>query len=539
MSPLARWFNLCPQPRGIATLIGAMARPDPALALRVPSAARRTTRADRVEERPRLRLVVDAGRLAIELDAPCELGPLLIEELAVALPEVRFPVELSGGAKAFRNKRGRLERVTIRLSAAAAHRFAKPRLKGIVPGVLLHHMIAPTEDGWLVGAASDSAALAFEIVVAPLDGDLRLMIADARGVGLSAPPQALATRALYALLRPFGVSAGGAVVLEEPTGELARQLLPLAGMRAPAVSDMRFTTLSSDVDSTVLSAARAETPYAVGARAQRAVELAMLASTAEEALLAGATDRARAAYLEALTRAPRHPELARRLAALDASVGARVEAALATLSDAVPPLEAGPLGAELLSAAGDVRGSAVAWRRAATSEPYGPLAAHCWLEASKTIGDPVDAAEALDQAIARAPSLSGPRFQRLSLAMSLGQLERARAEIEHLEGQAPSAAARHRVLTRAAQMWLSHRALEEAAESYERALRYTPDSVDAVAGLARALKMMGHEERALELFGRGVMLAERAGVRAHRVRIDLAKALAEIADDRPAAGWRA
>ena len=123
-----------------------MARSDPAVPLRVPSEARRRPVEHDDDGRPRLRLVVARGQLAIELDAPFELAPLTIEELSIALPEVRFPVELSGGAAAFRHKRGQLERVHLQLPGRAAHQWARSRLDGILPGTLVHHILTPLKN---------------------------------------------------------------------------------------------------------------------------------------------------------------------------------------------------------------------------------------------------------------------------------------------------------------------------------------------------------------------------------------------------------
>ncbi|HHH27263.1 MAG TPA: hypothetical protein ENK57_02785, partial [Polyangiaceae bacterium] len=210
-----------------------MARRDApgAVSLRVPSHARRriqdeTGRPSSDDDRPRMRLVVTRGHLGVELDAASPLGPLLVEELALALPRVTFPVELSGGVHAFRNKRGRLERLALSLDARALHRLARPRLEGILPGPLRHHMVAPLEDGWLVGLAGDGAALAFEARLAPLDGDLRFVPVDARGLGLDAPPVALAIRAIFALLKPHGRLVGGAVVVEGLCEAVVRELMP-------------------------------------------------------------------------------------------------------------------------------------------------------------------------------------------------------------------------------------------------------------------------------------------------------------------------
>ncbi|HVY46506.1 MAG TPA: hypothetical protein VHB21_11535, partial [Minicystis sp.] len=58
------------------------------------------------DDRPALRLALSRGLLAIELDAPYRLGPIEVTELAVSLPDVRFPVDLSGGVAKFRHRRG-------------------------------------------------------------------------------------------------------------------------------------------------------------------------------------------------------------------------------------------------------------------------------------------------------------------------------------------------------------------------------------------------------------------------------------------------
>jgi tetratricopeptide (TPR) repeat protein len=514
-----------------------MPRPDPAVALRVPSEARargRTGDGGEGDDRPRLRLVMARGRLGIELDAPFALGPVLIEELALVLPEVRFPVDLTGGIAAFRHRRGRLESMRLRLLPRELLRFAEARLGSLLPGGLVHQLVAPIEDGFVVGAASEHAALAFEVLVAPLDGDLRLVPVAARGLGLGVPPHALAVQALHALSKPLGRVHAGAVVIERAAVEVSRRLLPLAGMRAADGSGLTFTDLVATLEGTVLAAAFEGVPLAPTARAQSAVELALLVAEADEALGRGEVERARRAYLDALMQAPRHVEIARRLAELDLAVGGRAEAALVTLADAAPPIEAGVLGGRLLELAGERDAAVAAFRRAAEREPYGPLAAAAWLEAA-VLSDDTVAAELYDQAIARAPGLGRPRWQRFERHLRSGRLRDARADLEHLEVAARGPEERHALLRRAAEAMLEVRMVREAVEIYERALRYLPDSVDAVAGLARSLWLLGHGRRALELLARAATLADRARRPAPRVVLDLARALAEVADDRPAA----
>jgi hypothetical protein len=521
-----------------------MTRADPAAALRVSAQARSgrgstATGGGQDEDRPRLRLLVQKGLLGVELDAPYALGPLIVEELALTFAWVRFPVELSGGLGAFRNKRGELERLRVLLPGAAIQRWVAPRLARVLAGTLaagelVHHLLAPLEHGWLVGLCSETAALAFEVVVAPLDGDIRLIPLAARGFGLGEPPIAAAARALAALVRPLGKSAGSAAIVERAPVELSRALLPLAGMRAADGRKLSWSALGYDLDGVRLEAAREGAPIELTERALRAVELAALAAEAEQALLRGDRDAARHAYLVALASAPRHLELSLRLAALDAAVGERDEAALSTLADVVPPIDAGMLGAELLERVGDRAGAATAWRRAAEAEPYSPLAAMAWLEVAR-LSDGDEAGRALDEAVARAPMLAAPRWRRFEARAGRGALAQARAELEHLEAQAAGAAARHEVLRRAAEWLLERRIAGEAAQIFERALRYAPGGAQAVAGLARSLMALGHGRRALELLSRAVTLAERARQPAEQLGIELAQALVAVADDRPAA----
>jgi tetratricopeptide (TPR) repeat protein len=515
-----------------------MARTDAraAAALRVPSHARRQSAETKGDDgRPRLRLVVTRGRLGIELDAPWSLGPLVVEELSLSLPHVRFPVELSGGVGAFRNKRGELERLVVRLDAKAVHRFARARLATVVPGITLnHHLLAPLDDGWLVGIGGPSAALAFEVRIAPNDGDVRLLPVAARGFGMPSPACTLATRVLFALAKPFGKLAGGAVVLEGAPEAIARTLLPAAGMRAPAARGMRWTTVAADVDGVTLSAERDGVIWAAPERVQRDIELLTLVAEGDAAMLTGRSDHARRAYIEAAMEAPRHPEVARRLADLDRTSGDRVEAALVALTDAMPATEAGLLGGALLAASGDRDGARVALRRAAQEEAYGPLAGLAWLELAAA-SDDEDQHELLDEAVARAPSSAQARWRRIDHALSQGDVDRARGDVQHLEVQADGPGERHEVLRRAAARLLAHHAQDEAAAMFERSLRYQPGSIEAVAGLARCFQTMGHERRALELFARATTLADRAKKTAPRVTIDLAKALVGIAGDRPAA----
>jgi tetratricopeptide (TPR) repeat protein len=519
-----------------------MPRSDPALRLGVPEGLHGPHGRGRVHagsdddaaSRPELRLVVTRGRLGVELAAPFDLEPVQVLDLALSFPHLQFPVELSGGVPAFRHKRGRLDRLTLAVPSATLHSWGQRRLEGVLGEPLEHWIAAPIDDGWLVGLVAGSRSLAFEVVVAPLDGDIRLLPTAARGLGLGQPPHAAAVRVLLALTKPLGEQAGGAVILPRAGRAVARALLPLAGMRAPDALSLSWSNLERDLSRAVIEARADEGRQPATLRQTRALELALLVAPAEQALVAGRLDEARRGYLDALSRAPRHTELSRRLAELDMIVGGRAEAALSTLTEAMPAVEAGVLGAALLAHVGEIDAARVAWRRAAAEEPYGALAARAWLELAK-LGEAAEQREALDEAVARAPADPVARWQRFLLALGRGALAGALADAEHLEAAGESAHARHDVARRVAAE-LEHVGWhDEATRWYERALRYLPASIEAVAGMGRTLFARGDRRRALDLAARAVALSQRDQRPAHRIVVELARLLAEVADDRPAA----
>ena len=525
-----------------------MGRSDPAALSRVPARVRRRRRGARDEaeapadERPRLRLVVTSGTLGVELDRPFSLGPLLVTELALTLPGIQFPVELSGGVEAFRHRRGVLGRLRLQIGGAGIESFVAPRLRGLLADSTPSLMVAPVEDGFLVGITSSDRALCFEVVVASVDGDLELIVLEARAVGVAAPAQGLALQALHSMLRPVGRLVGAAVRLDDVGAVIAQHVLPLAGMRTPDARAIVWAPPELSLSALSLTGAADVVPPAPSERALSAVQLAGLVQDAELALSRGQLEAARRGYLLGLERAPRHPEISRRLAELDRAVGGRAEAALGVLADTLAPSDAGALGAQLLIQVADQRGAAVALRRAAEQEPYGPLAGLLLaqlarIERTHDVGAEAgaDALDTLDRAIARAPSLDVLRWERFTQRLRSGSLAQVREDIEQLEAQARGASERFDVLRRAAMALFEVRMFEEAGDTFERSLRYVPDSVQAVAGLARCLDALGHRRRALQLLERAASLAERKRLPAHRVSIELARALAEIADDRPAA----
>ncbi|WP_438015078.1 tetratricopeptide repeat protein [Sorangium sp. So ce315] len=491
------------------------------------------------DDRPVLRLAVSKGALAIELGEPFALGPLRVTELVVRLAGIRFPVDLSGGVARFRHRRGQLARIAVEARGADLAGWAAPRLRGFFGEGTPQLLVAPAEDGALVALRSGEAALAFDVAVAPAERALRLLPERARGVGLEAPPHALALRALSLIAGAHGRLVEGAVVLDAAVERIVRLLLPAAGARAPAVAGVQWTAANAGAGRFRAEGALGEMPPALGDRALRALEVAELAGAADELTLAGGLDEARRAYLAALERAPRHPEISARLAWLDLVIGDRAEGALSTVVEAMPAVDAGLLGGALLEAVGDRDGAFSALARAAHAEPFGPLAALAWLRAAR-LADTFDVRlDALNLGVARAPGLESLRWARLEARLDVADVRGALADAEHLEASARGPEARHAVYRRAAEMVLARGHAADARALFERALRYAPESPDAVAGLARSLRAAGEGRRALDLLARARALAARSGAPASALDLELARGLAEVAGDLPAAVARA
>ncbi|WP_437574715.1 tetratricopeptide repeat protein [Sorangium sp. So ce887] len=487
------------------------------------------------DDRPVLRLAVSKGALAIELGEPFALGPLRVTELVVRLAGIRFPVDLSGGVARFRHRRGQLARLAVEAQGTELAGWAAPRLRGFLGDGTPQLIIAPIEEGALVALRSGETALAFDVAVAPGERALRLLPERARGVGLGAPPHALALQALSMMAGAHGRIVEGAIVLDAAVERIVRLLLPAAGARAPDVAGVQWTAVVAEAGRFRAEGALDAAPPALGDRALRALETAELAGVADELALAGGLDDARRAYLAALERAPRHPEISSRLAWIDLVIGERAEGALSTVVDAMPAVDAGLLGGALLEAVGDRDGAFSALARAAHAEPYGPLAALAWLRAAR-LADALDVRlDALNLGVARAPGIEALRWARLAARLDVADVRGALADAEHLEASARGAEARHAVSRGAAEAFLARGHAADARVLFERALRYAPESPDVVAGLGRSLRAAGEGRRALDLLARARALAARSGAPASALDLELGRGLAEIAGDLPAA----
>lgn len=482
-----------------------------------------------------LRLAVAGGALGLETYEPLPLEPFLVEDLAWTLPDLRFPVDLAGGVDVFRHRRGKLSRVVLSASFSRLEGYARPRLREALGQVVAPPRLWPLEQALGVGISGELGALAFDLVWAPSAAEARWIVVNARGAGGVGVPLAQALRVAETLFAGSAERQGRALIAADLGRRIARQLAPSLGARAPGAGSVSVESLEIDADGLRLRLSDAAPTPELAPVAVRSLELAQLTREADDALVRGDVEQARQRYLQALERAPRHPELAALIAHIDLAHAERAEAALGMLVDCMPAAEFGWLGAQLLARVGDAQGARHAVLLAATRELYPPVAAGLWQALAALAPNAGERLDALDRAVASAPALASARWARYEARVELGDERGALADAESLEAAASGVRARHEVLVRAGDRLVARGLVRAAGQLFERALRYLPDDPGATFGLARALLAAGRAERAMALLERSIELSEASGGPLPDALIELARLLVERCGDHPQA----
>jgi tetratricopeptide (TPR) repeat protein len=482
------------------------------------------------ELRVPLRLTVTRGALGLELYEPIEFGPLSVRRLAVTWPGLRFPVDLSGGVKVFRHRRGRLLHLQLEVGLDALARTIHRRVREMLGGLVRPVSVWKVNDGIGVGLVGTQGAVAFDLLWAPVEGDARLVVSRPRGAELDGSALTVALQVVDTVMGRFARREGRIVTVEGAAATITRLVMPAVGARAPSATELRAGELESDGDAVRVEFDSALPPPALTPNAVRALELAMLTKQSDDALARGDLEAARSGYVSALEQAPRHPELSRLVAEIDALSGGRAEGALAMLTEALPAAQAGVIGATLLARVGDVVAAREALRAATRDEDYAPLSSLLWASLAAREDDAHAKALALDEAVARAPGLAPVRWARFEARLAQGDVKGALSDAEHLEGGASGSALRHEVCRKAGQRLLELGYVRDAGRVFERALRYVPDDATATAGLGHALLETGKGERAIVLLERAIALAEQRGEKANDALMTVAKLLSRMED---------
>jgi tetratricopeptide (TPR) repeat protein len=472
---------------------------------------------------------VTRGVLGFELYEGFDLGPLRVERVGVALPNLKFPVDLSGGVRLFRHRRGKLEHLRLAIETGRLAAWLESRLREVLGGLVRPVSVWRVPHGLGVGLAGERGAVAFDVLWAPVEGDARIVVARVRGAELAGIALGTALQVVDTAVGAFMKRDGRAFVLTRAAATIVRQVMPAVGARAPT-PDVRAGDLDGRGDVVYVEFDAGFPPAGLASGVLSALELAELTRVADDHVARGNLESARAAYLAALERAPRHSEVSRLVAEIDAHAGGRAEAALSMLADAVDPSETGAIGAALLARVGDAGGAAAALRVATRDEEYGPLASLLWCQLSGYEAGTAAKLAALDEAVARAPGLATARRQRFEARLGIGDVKGALADAEHLEASVTGSAARHAVCRAAAERFLAFGYQRDAGRLFERALRYAPDDPTATAGLGRSLIEAGRLERASALLERAIKTGEMRGQPQPDALLDLAKILAKAGD---------
>jgi tetratricopeptide (TPR) repeat protein len=482
-----------------------------------------------------LRLSISGGALGLETYEDLPLEPFVVEDLAWTLPNLRFPVDLSGGVDVFRHRRGVLSRLLLRTTFSKLESHLRPRLREALGRALAPPRLWPLEGAVGVGVTGEHGSIAFDLIWAPSSAAARWVVSNVRGVGNVGVPLAQALRIAETLFGGAAARRGRLLQLTDLGQRLTRQLVPALGARAPGTASVGIEQLDIDADGLRLRLSGDAPIPVLAPLATRSLELAQLCADADDALARGDADQARDHYLAALERAPRHPEIAALIAQIDLKHADRGEAALGMLVDCMPAAEFGLIGAELLARVGDTRGARHAVLVAATGELYPPVAAGLWQHLAELSASARERIDALDHAVASAPTLARARWARLDARLALGDEQGALADAESLEAAAAGTRARHEALVRAAELLVERGYMQSSGQLFERALRYVPNDAAATFGLARALLATGRGDRALALLERSIELSEKDGKPLADALLELARQLVDRCGDHPQA----
>lgn len=493
-----------------------------------------------------LRLAIGRDGIGLELAHPVALGCIRVVDVRTTLPGLRFPVDVSGGVNRFRHKRGELQHLRVELDARAIESWAPARLRGLMgeraPNVWLRvahaqATLGVSDEREVMQVESAAPALAFELHVLA-DEDIVVVVSCARGVHLAATPTALAIACVEAMLGRYARRDGAEFTLTTPAAVLLRALLPDAGARAASARGVRWAIDADPDDRWTLRATREASLGVPTEAARRAQEAARILHRADDMLVAGDPERARAAYMEALERAPRHPEIVQRIADIDARVPGREEAVLGLMAESAEWSGLCPFGvtrSELLARVGRTDAALASFEQAVAGEPSPVLAGRLCELAAARAKSPADTERWLDRALAASPRALAARWARARNRLLLGRASEALGDVQHLDALSRGDRDRYEVWIRAGKAWQGAGFHAQAASLFERALLHVPDEPEALAGLGAALVETGVATRGTSLLARAFELAAERQQPGSSILLTLARALADHLGDFPAA----
>lgn len=507
------------------------------------------------EDRPHFEISVEDGRGLLLLRPRTFFGWLHVPQLDLSIPNVTFPLDITGGLNSFQRQRLTLLRAGFlveeeKLARLIEARAAPLRSAGF-DDVRVRLREGAAEVTCRARLGTQEAELFARAVIEAGDEDTRVVITDAQLLGWLRRPAWLVAHDLLCLLTKAAGDAGGApaatwpvvqrlgVVVMRPLELFLQRVLSPAGWRLPDTSRMRV--LMGE-----LAERRVELSYAARTLpAEHLTPRAPLLEGAErgdELLVKNDLAGAAAAYR---VEVKRHPGQARALVdrllmvlcARDGTLGDAEKVAREALKrwpEHLPSLRT--LATVALSRGGVAEAAEHLERMATLAEAAGDreLAARCALQAARLVGT-ADAARAA--ALYRRVTAHQPGDDEAILA--LAELHAAAGEWEDVvrvwrgvtEGQGPPAH-RAEALVRIGEVLLDPLgAPARATVELEAALALDERNRQAWELLARAREVLGEPKAAAQALEKVLALAsgrDEAGLRG--------RTLAKIAELSEAAG---
>ena len=495
-------------------------------------------------------LTVVEGSAVLALETPLVSAVGTVLSLALEVPDLRFPFDLSGGVARFRHRRCRLRELTFRLEARKlAGWLGEVPLAdfGIFePALSFQERTVCFSARAAVGGHSAEVTLRAEILVGP-GSSLGLSFDDVRVYGFLPIPGPLLVEALYrafcralpwlrldpALLEPMGATAVRVDLLQA----LLVGLLPARSWRVPVRQGMALVSCQAVDGDLLLRFARPERdaeakpppdPW-LGARAAWEKY-----AVAEASLASGDLAGARALYRRALSRAPQPLVFARLVQLMVASQEGLGEVAevVARAQKQLPDWEPGRLALALAAEAGGrfaeaALGFASLAARAAEGKALADevaallAAARCWGRA----GDAERAIQALLSALERAPDHPGAIRALRERLLAQDQEERWDQILAFLRQRSAEA---FKPETRAALLADTGTVLlerggdpERARQCFEQAVRLFAGEAQAWEGLGRVELGAGQNRPAAEAFERARSIHAKGGLSKGQARAEL------------------
>lgn len=459
---------------------------------------RRPVAGEGVGDGPRFDLRFEAGRGLLRLSRPLTAGRFRVSALDLGLGRVRYPVDVTAGALAFRHRRTTLRAATFHLDSRDLGRIAAHRDVSLMLGD------SPSASTFALGLRDEFGVIGLSVAAFALGRDLRFYVQSFRA---ATDGPANPFRRIVVAARRLGLAfdaEGGFFCLPGPARRLLSAALCTRGFRLPNDRSVDISSLELRDGAFVLRIGDDAASNDAGAleAAEDARFMAPVLARLAEDDVDGAAEAALALVQSLASRPGAEDALRDRAMQLSLTVDAErrgaEEVVLEALAGRDDPFSVATR-IRLSVRIGDRSGVADAIERLVTVEPLSDLVAEAFATAKSSIfaGDPQQALALLTRAAARRPGDVGLALERVRLALQAGDpREVQRAAAKALGAPLPSRD-RARIVSAAALALHRLDRSTDAERLYREALFACPDEPSALEGLAGLFAARGDRAAAV------------------------------------------